>query len=162
MTFRTFVATSAAMLFALLAVSAAEAGGPRQYYGAWQKQPKTDYYYRNLYYKPTANYAGYKHHYVIYHPQRPKHYYFYNPYKKSYWGRCSTSYGDNPTYSMLEDEYRKPSLGDIPESAFPTPSALPDVPGAVGERLDLPPDDLPPEALSAPFAGPASAGPVAP
>ena len=163
MTVRTFVATTAALLFAVMAAGSAEAGGPRQYYGSWQKQPTHGYYYRNLYYKPTPSYSGYKHHYVIYHPQRPKHYYFYNPYKKAYWGRCPTDYGDNPTYSMLPQEYRKPSLSDIPDSAFPPPAPVPQLSGVTdSERLDLPPDDLPPEAQGAPFVGPPAAAAAAP
>src|SRR5438132_1052103 len=60
----------------------------RQYYSTWQKHPQRAFYYRSYYYKPTADYVGYKHHYVVYYPSRPTHLYFYNPYKKVYWGRC--------------------------------------------------------------------------
>lgn len=69
----------------LLAVSATTAladgySSPRQYYSGWNKSPTQTYYYRYYYYKPSASYAGYKHHYVIYFPSRPKYVYYYNPY----------------------------------------------------------------------------------
>ena len=117
-------------------------GSPRQYYSAWSKHPTKNYHYRRLYYKPTTSYVGYKHQYVIYYPSRPKHCYFYNPYKKTYWGRCEIQHGGK--YSMLPPEQRKATVEEIPESAFPPPSDPPFLPEAQdGLRLDLPPDDLP-------------------
>ena len=117
-------------------------GSPRQYYSAWAKHPTKNYHYRRLYYKPNQSYVGYKHQYVIYYPARPKHCYFYNPYKKTYWGRCEIQHGGK--YSMLPPEHRKPTVPEIPESAFPPPSDTPILPEALdGLRLDLPPDDLP-------------------
>lgn len=117
-------------------------GSPRQYYSSWTKHPTKDYHYRRLYYKPSSTYVGYKHQYVIYYPSRPKHCYFYNPYKKSYWGRCAIHHGGK--YSMLPPQHRKPTVPEIPESAFPPPSDPPLLPEAEdGLRLDLPPDDLP-------------------
>lgn len=117
-------------------------GSPRQYYSSWSKHPTKSYHYRRLYYKPNQSYVGYKHHYVIYYPSRPKHCYFYNPYKKSYWGRCAIQHGGK--YSMLPIEARRPTVPEIPEASFPLPTdppLLPDVED--GLRLDLPPDDLP-------------------
>ncbi len=126
-----------------------DAGGPRQYYGGWSRHATAGYYHRSLYYKPSPSYGGYKHHYCIYHPRRPNYYYFYNPYQRTYWGRCPVNYGDQPTYSMLAPEDRKPTLSEIPESAFPEPGPLPAVPETTdNERLELPPDDLPPEAIA--------------
>ena len=126
------------------AVSALDTYSPRQYYGAWQKHPRFDYYYRGYYYKPHADYSGYKHHYVVLHPSRPTHCYFYNPYQKKYWGRCPLQHEGKPQYSHLAPEYQKPNLADVPESAFPPYGGLPALPESTdGAKLDLPPDDLP-------------------
>ena len=117
-------------------------GSPRQYYSSWSKHPTKDYHYRRLYYKPNPTYVGYKHQYVIYYPARPKHCYFFNPYKKTYWGRCEIQHGGK--YSMLPQIHRKPNIQDIPETAFPAPVDPPFLPEASDWlRLDLPPDDLP-------------------
>ncbi|WP_437231083.1 hypothetical protein SH661x_002335 [Planctomicrobium sp. SH661] len=123
----------------------ASAAGPRQYYGSWQKHPQHSYSYRPLYYKPTPGYSGYKHHYVVYYPSRPKYVYFYNPYKKAYWGRCELNRNGQNLYSMLPEQYRKSDLNEIPESAFPPAAPAPALQDTEdGLTLDLPPDDLPP------------------
>ena len=95
---------------------------------------------------PAQTYTGYRHHYVIYYPSRPKYYYYYNPYKKSVLGslplllqrrrasiRCSR-----------RRKVAKAIFAQIPEAAFPKPTATPPIPEATdGEKLDLPPDDPP-------------------
>jgi hypothetical protein len=140
----------------LLAVSAMARAGedysPRQYYGAWEHH--RSYSYRSYYYKPTPTYAGYRHHYVVSYPYDHKHYYYYNPYKRTYWGRCD-AYGEGqPYYSRLPEEYQRHSLAEIPESAFPAPGPLPSIPESQdGGRLDLPPDDGPPGPSGAPAGG---------
>ena len=117
---------------------------PRQYYGAWHKHPQTNYFYRSYYFKPHDQYAGYRHHYVVLFPDRPRHCYFYNPYAKRYWGRCSTFHDGKPEYSHLTEQDQKGAIAEIPETAFPKPGALPAIPESKdGAKLDLPPDDLP-------------------
>jgi hypothetical protein len=117
---------------------------PRQYYSSYAKHPRHNYHYRTYYYKPSSTYAGYKHHYVIHHPRRPKHVYFYNPYKKQFWGRCEVNTKGKPLYSMLAEKDRKANLEDIDEKAFPEPSDVPSIPDATDEvKMELPPDDLP-------------------
>jgi hypothetical protein len=121
--------------------------GSRQYYSNWSYHAKRGYYYRTYYYKPHADYYGYKHHYVIYYSARP-YYYYYNPYKKYYWGRCPVRSEGKARYSLLPEEARKSRLEDIPEKAFPDFGPTPPIPdsnGKDGGRLDLPPDDLPGE-----------------
>jgi hypothetical protein len=143
----------------LLAASATAFGdehSPRQYYGAWEHH--RTYSYRSYYYKPTPSYAGYRHHYVISYPSDHQHYYYYNPYKRTFWGRCD-AYGEGqPYYSRLPEEFQRPTLAEIPESAFPTQGPLPSIPDAEdGSRLDLPPDDGPPGS-----GGPQGGGNAAP
>lgn len=134
-----------AILFAVTAAvpALAESYGPRQYYSGWHKPATKSYHYRVYYYKPTPTYVGYRSHYVIYHPQRPNHYYFYNPVKKAYWGRCPVEQAGTPQYSLLAEKDRKGNLDQIPESAFPAPGPMPKVPEAEDLTLDLPPGDLP-------------------
>jgi hypothetical protein len=139
-----------AILIALIACSFATSGysqgggSPRQYYSSWQKHPQKSYHYRKFYYKPSPTHVGYKHHYAIHHPSRPKHTYFYNPYKKVYWGRCDATGRGDGKYSLLPEAARKPLLSSIPDSDFPEAGELPALPDSTdGALLDLPPDDLP-------------------
>ena len=125
-------------------VARGETYSPRQYYGSIVKHPRLDYSYRPYYYKPTPTYAGYKHHYAVYFPARPKYVYFYNPYKKQYWGRCPVSTGGKPLYSLLPEKDRKGSIEDIEEKSFPPATDVPPVPESKdGAKLELPPDDVP-------------------
>lgn len=118
--------------------------GARQYYGTTYKHQRYGYSYRPLYYKPTASFGGYRHHYAVYHPRYRNHVYFYNPYKKTYWGRCPVNYGDKPVYSMLAEKDRRATIEEIDEAAFPTPGKLPPLPDSDdGATLELPPDDVP-------------------
>ncbi len=120
----------------------------RQYYSEWQKNTKDNYFYRELYYKPTTDYDGFKHHMVVFFPAKPQHLYFYNPYKKVYWGRCPSEQSGPGTYSLLREADRRGLVSEIPETAFPRPGALPPLPDATdGVKLDLPPDDLPTDTL---------------
>jgi hypothetical protein len=116
----------------------------RQYYSTWRKHPQRSYHYRYYYYKPSTTYVGYKHHYVIYYPSRPRYAYFYNPYRKVYWGRCPIQTGGKGEYSLLAEKDRKGTLEEIPEAAFPKPGPVPPVPeSSDGVAMELPPDDLP-------------------
>lgn len=144
-----FARCSLAMVLLVTASAAVIAdGAPRQYYGAYAKHPRYNYYYRPYYYRPTPTYSGYKHHYVIHVPSKPKYVYYYNPYKKVYWGRCPVNCEGKPQYSLLAEKDRKGNLDEIPESAFPAPGALPPIPDSTdGTTLQLPPDDLPNDEL---------------
>jgi hypothetical protein len=134
-----------AVTLALLMVAPAAAADPysaRQYYSGWQSHPQQRYSYRHYYYKPSPSYSGYKHHYVIKTPKDPNHLYFYNPYKKQYWGRCPAAAAGQPLYSLLAEADRRERLDQIPSTAFPPPAALPPIPDSTdGAFLDLPPDD---------------------
>ncbi|MFN8711097.1 MAG: hypothetical protein ACK526_23525 [Planctomyces sp.] len=162
------ISTGTLILVAALAAAVnceeAAAGGPRQYYSEWVKRPNQSYHYRHYYFKPSASYSGYRHHYVVYHPQKPKHLYFYNPYTKTYWGRCPLGTNGAPKYSQLAEKDRRSVIRQIPETAFPEPSEPPVIPEATdNEKLDLPPDDLPSDVfpssttpgIAAPTAAPA-------
>ena len=135
------------LVFGALATTAvADQYSSRQYYSNWSHNTQRGYHYRTYYYKPTPNYVGYRHHYVVYSPSRPRHYYFYNPYKKQYWGRCDVNTNGKGQYSLLAEADRKGTLDEIPESAFPAPGPMPRIPDSnPGENagMDLPPDDLP-------------------
>ncbi len=74
--------------------------GPRAYYGDWTRHP-TGYYYRPYYFKPHPEYHGYKHHDVIHYKS---HYYYYNPYSKKIWGRCSTNPEEQQSYYELKGD----------------------------------------------------------
>jgi hypothetical protein len=135
----------AVLFLAGLAVAAtADSYSPRQYYGGYQKHPKYAYSYRTYYYKPTPDYVGYKHQYAVYNPSQPQYVYFYNPYKKQYWGRCPSAGGGRAAYQILDEKDRKANLEEIDESAFSKPGKMPPVPESEdGATMDAPPDDLP-------------------
>src|SRR5205814_10485205 len=100
--------------------------------------------YRTYYYKPTQDFIGYKHHYVINYNAHPQYEYFYNPYTKNFWGRCPAGEVGAESYSLLAEKDRSGNINHIPESAFPKPGPMPPVPESKdGAKLDLPPDDLP-------------------
>jgi hypothetical protein len=131
----------------------------RQYYGGWQQTPR--YSYRPYYYKPTPEYSGYKHNYVVYYPDKPEYYYFYSPYSKQFWGRCPVDTQGQALYSFLKEEDRPPPApiaAAPPKAPFPPEAAPPTIPQTPPEKqadpaapaLDLPPDDLPPKTGAAP------------
>jgi hypothetical protein len=134
----------ASMLGTLAEPTLANPYAPRQYYGNWRRHATYSYTYRTYYYKPSPTYVGYRHHYVFSFPSRPKHYYFYNPYTKVFWGRCPVNAQGNGAYSLLAEGDRRGNVEDIPEEAFPKPGKMPRIPEATDDApLDLPPDDLP-------------------
>jgi hypothetical protein len=139
-------------VLALLAVITARAAnqsdhsghsGGRQFYGDWHGH-SGGFAYRSYNYKPTPDFIGFKHHYVIHYNSHPQFNYFYNPYTKQFWGRCAAGEVGEANYSLLEQKDRSADINKIPESAFPMPGAMPAIPESNdGETLDLPPDDLP-------------------
>ncbi len=118
--------------------------GYRQYYGGWTYKPQQRYYVRSYYYKPRPTYTGYRYHYCIHYPSRPRYVYYYNPYQRKYWGRFDLEGKDGAQYSLLKDEDRKENLEDIPEDAFPAPSKMPQVPEADDDiSIEPLPNDIP-------------------
>jgi hypothetical protein len=133
----------AVVLLSGAVASAGECATPRQYYSNWHQAPASRYAYRTYYYKPTEDYAGYKHHYVI---LKDDHCYFYNPYEKKVWGRCNAHHNGQPQYQLLAPQDRRPTIAEIPPTAFPKAGPLPPIPESKDQvSLDLPPDDLPSE-----------------
>jgi hypothetical protein len=131
----------------LLTLSAWGATTPhRQYYSSWHKHSQRGFHFRHFYFKPHQHFIGFRHHYVLHFPHRPRFLYFYNPYTKQYWGRCPSKGTGKAAYSLLAEKDRRSKLDDIPEAAFPTPGEMPQLPESKdGTRMDLPPDDLPEE-----------------
>jgi len=113
------------------------------YYSGWKSYPERNYSYCYCYYEPPPppqpppTPPPPQYHYCIYYPATPKYCYYYNPVKKRYWGRYDL---EAQAYSMLDEKDRKENLSDIPESAFPKPGKMPEVPGAKeGIILPAPP-----------------------
>jgi hypothetical protein len=145
----------AAVAVGLLPVVAQAA--PIQKYGEW-KTGKENYTYRTYTFaaseqeKPTV-------HVVIYYKDDPKHYYYWNPKEKKFWGRglVDSVDGCHQLYQMLAPEDRKGDLADIPKKAFPPPTETPKLssitPGldpvdAKDDKLALPADKPPPAFLA--------------
>ncbi len=126
---------AAAIVFTGFTANQAEAG--YQSYSQWSYYPAKSYYYSKYYYKPTPTYVGLKHQFCIYYPSQPRYIYFFNPYRKVYWGRYDV---ERKGYSLLEEKDQKNDLKDIPESAFPQPGKMPGVPETKGEEQMSEPD----------------------
>jgi hypothetical protein len=122
--------------------------GVRQYYDTtYSYSPTYSYYYVRYYYKPTVTYTTYDYHYCIYYPSYPNYVYYYNPSTQVYWGRYELGSKGKACYSILAEKDRKKELKDIPESAFPAPAAMPQIPGADDKvAMDPPPENVPKDA----------------
>ena len=108
--------------------------GFEQSYSGWNKSPY-HYYYRIYHSRPKT------YDYVILYPTQPRYLYYYNPVAKAYWGRFDLK---AKGYSLLAEADRKGLLKDIPDSKFPEPGDMPQVPGGdEGEKVQTPPTDLP-------------------
>jgi hypothetical protein len=121
---------AAAFVACSLSSNQAQAG----YYTGYSYYPSRGYYYSHYYYKPYVSYPSHHYHYCVYYPSTPRYVYYYNPYRKVYWGRYDL---EAQGYSMLEEKDRKEKLADIPESAFPKPGEMPKDPD--GSRIPKPP-----------------------
>ena len=131
-----------ALLLTLAATPSPANYGPRQYYTSWS-YTTYGYYYRTYYYKPYPSYSSYNYHYVVYYPNRP-YYYYYNPYRRVYWGRSPVQNNGEEVYSLLAEVHRKGTLNEIKEEHFPKPGPMPKVPEAKDDvRMEVPPGDLP-------------------
>ncbi|TWT89505.1 hypothetical protein [Neorhodopirellula pilleata] len=115
----------AASIFAFSGSSNADAAGYRQTYSSWSYHPTRSYYYSTYRYQPVVTSTVYHHHYCVHYPSRPRYVYYYNPVRQVYWGRYDLQ---EAGYSMLKPEDQKGDLEAISESAFPKPSAMPEIP----------------------------------
>lgn len=104
--------------------SKTEAGYHGRYYRSWTYYPTYRYHYTRYYYGNANRY-----HYCMYYPSYSRRYiYYYNPYRKVYWGRFDLEAKGDNVYSELAPKDRKKSLKDIPDKAFPKPGKMPTVP----------------------------------
>jgi hypothetical protein len=123
----------------------------RQYYGGWSYNPIQTYYYRPYYYQTYVSAPRYSYHYVVYYPAQTQYYYYYNPAQNYYWGRYDRK---SKGYSLLAEKDRKANLAEIPESAFPEPSKMPNIPESTdGVAMEPAPDDAPKDVPADPANG---------
>jgi hypothetical protein len=137
------------LILALASIPAARAAlDLRQYYDTTYTYSQSNgYYYANYYYQTTVTQTTYEYHYCIYYPSQPSYVYYYNPTTQAYWGRYKLGSKGEERYSMLAQKDRKKDLKDIPESAFPEPAAMPNIPGAKdGVAMEPPPENVPKDA----------------
>ncbi len=111
---------------------------PRQAYSGWCKEG--GYYFSTYYHQPKPG-GEYKSHRVIYYRPKGQYLFYYDPYTKKYWGRYDL---EAKAYSLLAPKDQGERLARIPESAFPKPGEMPQMPGAEdGVKVDRPPAELP-------------------
>jgi hypothetical protein len=144
-----------AVVLGSLGHTQARAPEKRQYYEEkWSYNETAKYHYKKYFYKPKPKYKGYKHHLVVYKPQKDrKHVYWYNPEKKAYWARCPTV--KHPMYGKQVKEgkdywsiakNKKESLDYVKEEDYgPVTEQAPPIPESAGKtHISCPPSDLPP------------------
>ncbi|MCA9114985.1 MAG: hypothetical protein KDA79_07850 [Planctomycetaceae bacterium] len=121
----------------------------RQYFTAWAYHEQRDYHYRTWYFKPTEQTSGYRHHYCLYFPTRPKYVYWYDPTAKQFWGRYELSGKEGARFSVLKPEDRATSIDAIAEDSFPAAGPMPALPDSTD---GVPVDPLPslPEGVTPP------------
>jgi hypothetical protein len=112
-----------ALCFAFANSNEAEAG----YYSQWRSYPSRNYHYTQYYYKPYPRYPTYRYHYCVYRTYQPRYVYYYNPYRRVYWGRLDTQAKEGSQYQLLAEKDRKGTLKEIPESAFPKGGKMPTI-----------------------------------
>lgn len=131
------VAAALVMTGAMLSASPAQAQYGRQYYSTWSYYPTYGYYYTYYRYQPVVDAPTYDYHYCVHYPTQ-RYVYYYNPVRRVYWGRYDL---EKQGYSMLEDKDRKGDLASIPESAFPAPGKMPNIPDVKdGVAMSKPPE----------------------
>jgi hypothetical protein len=131
------VAAAVVLGATMFSAAPAQAQYGRQYYTTWSYYPTYGYYYTYYRYQPTYTTTTYSYHYCTYYPSRPRYVYYYNPVRRVYWGRYDL---EEQGYSLLEEKDRKENLDDIPETAFPKPGKMPNVPEATDAlAMDKPP-----------------------
>jgi hypothetical protein len=139
------------LILALASIPAARAAlDLRQYYDTTYTYSQSNgYYYATYYYQTTVTQTTYDYHYCIYYPSQPSYVYYYNPTTQAYWGRYKLGSKGNERYSMLAQKDRRKDLKDIPESAFPEPAGMPNIPGAKDNvAMEPPPENVPKDAKS--------------
>jgi len=140
--------------------------GPTQTYAKWSDSPGKAYYYRTLQITPSALAPNDKTHefIVVYYPERPKYFYYFEPVAKAYVGRYVLGSKGENCFSLLNPADRKANLKSIPENAFRGPGTMPTLPQLVNMkspsiiepgpwqtlRLNRPPESVPNELLGLP------------
>lgn len=126
--FRTITVTGLLALFSLIQTPQTASADGRHYYSTWTYAPQRTYYVNYYYYKPIPTAPSYRYHHCYYYPSQPRYVYYYNPYKRQYWGRYDLQAEGENVYSELKPEDRKSTLNEIPEEAFPKPAKMPTIP----------------------------------
>jgi hypothetical protein len=113
---------------------------PRQYYTGWQYDASRACYFCHYQYLPAATSTAYNCHEVIYYVGDKHHYYYFNPYKRKFWGRAPVhQVAGAPRYSRLTPQDTREYIQQIPESAFPAPGPMPMIPESTdGVAMTLP------------------------
>ncbi|MEK6233525.1 MAG: hypothetical protein N2C14_02345 [Planctomycetales bacterium] len=125
-----------AMLFSCGALACSDAFAQRQFYTSWRHGPKKVYRYSVYYHKVAADSEGFRRRLVVYYPQQPEYYFYFNPHEDQYWGRVLR---ESSAFSVLSPDRRKLRLRDIADGDFAAPGPTPVIPDSSdGVRMWLP------------------------
>lgn len=107
---------------------------PTQTYSQWSHSPGRSYFYRTLHIKTPAPNESTIEFIMVHQPDRPKHYYFFDPVDKKYFGRYMLGAKTEQCFALLSVSDRKINLKDIPDSAYRTIAAMPTMPQIIRPR----------------------------
>jgi hypothetical protein len=130
---------------------------PTQFYSDWSRFPGRSYFHRShhLLAPNFSMVAGSTPELlVIYYPDRPHYFYYYDPQQKKYVGRYRPASKDTECFAVLAPAKRKRSLAEITESSFgkwgpmPALASLLSPSGLIAastfpSQIQRPPDGLP-------------------
>ncbi|HZZ80691.1 MAG TPA: hypothetical protein VFE62_19470 [Gemmataceae bacterium] len=99
---------------------------PTQSYSSWSPSPAKTYYYRTLtVHTPPPNEAVLEF-VLVYHPDRPKYFYYYDPVDKKFLGRYTIGAKPEQCFSLLSWNSRKASLKEIGDPGMALAGPMPD------------------------------------
>jgi hypothetical protein len=135
-----------------------------QTYAPWKASPNKAYYHRTTQvYAPAPNDISFEF-VIVYYPERPKYFYFFDPAEKKYIGQYQLGARPEKCFSLLNPNERKASLRDVSTALFRNPGPMPSLQqtfrpsGAIiGDsnalkdiKLQRPPESIPDDLLGLP------------
>jgi hypothetical protein len=140
---------------------------PSQSYSSWNASPGRSYYYRTLTVHTPPPSESALEFILVYHPERPRYFYYYDPVERKFFGRYSVGIKPEQCFSLLSPNLRKASLKDVADLGYGVAGPMPTIPQIIRPRpgttidamlqntkLMRPPESLPNEQLGLPAEEP--------
>jgi hypothetical protein len=100
-------------------------GLPTQTYSRWAASPTKAFYFRHMHVTNVSGSDSVFEVVLVHYPERPKHFYYYDPAAKVYVGRYVVGAKSDACFSLLGPSDRKAELKSIREAAFRSAGPMP-------------------------------------